>query len=856
MAALMSLALPRRFLRGSYGPAVLALGALTCGVGLICAMELVNRAVLRAFTEVVDTVAGRAALTVSAGTAAVAETLADEVAAVPGVELAVPVVSSAAFLADGNGEALTVHGIDVANDAALEIYEANGGGGLELDEPLAFLGRADSIAITGALAAARGLTIGDPLELLTPRGRQRFRVRAILAPRGIARVYGASLVVMDLAAAERAFLADGLVNRIDVVVRRDADVGEVADRIARMLPPGVHVERPEQRKADLHRVMGSLRLMLSALSLVGVAAAFFIILNRLTAILDTRRWQLGVLRAVGMRGRRIWWELLKEAGLFGVIAVALGIPLGIGVGRMLLPVVAATAALNYKLVAADMQLGLEPAALAMAVVLGIGTAVLAAALPAWRVARRPPIESIRERGLSAATVGLRSAAVVLLTAVALGAVLADAGVGSASHRGLAATVLLVALTGLLARPLLPLTTALVVPLLRARIGASALVARGTFRRNGRRAILTIGMIGVGMGAVIWLRTLAYSFEVSLVHALSGALQGDWVVTSAHVTHAYMEAPLDEHLRDEMERLEGVGAAIAERMLDWHHAGGPIALDVFDGAYFRTTAFGRWSLIGSAQGDVWDAVGAGRAVLVSSSFAHNLGAAVGDTIELETPGGPVAVAVAGITTNFSSPRGTVIFARELYARHWNDPLVTRVYVRVAPGIDPLTVRRAIARDLGPTYGLRIISARELIDYFASAVHRAFAPVDVLAALLFVVLAIGLGDTLAAGVRERRRDLAVMRALGARRTVLRNAVVAETVGIAVPGVLLAVAAGTALGVLWIRRTFPALLGWALETHLPVLQIAALGALTIAGCGMAGLLPARRAGALHPAEALRYE
>src|ERR1043166_6974685 len=100
-----------RFLRGSYTRLALTVIALALGVALVCAIDLVNRAVLRAFTEVIDTMAGRAALQVSAGEGGLfPEETAAKVAAVPGVELAVPVVSATAFTADESGGLLTAPG--------------------------------------------------------------------------------------------------------------------------------------------------------------------------------------------------------------------------------------------------------------------------------------------------------------------------------------------------------------------------------------------------------------------------------------------------------------------------------------------------------------------------------------------------------------------------------------------------------------------------------------------------------------------------------------------------------------------------------------------------------------------------
>ena len=59
--------IPLRFLRGSGRRMSLTVAALACGVAMVSAIDLVNAAVLRAFTEVIDTMAGRAALSITAG---------------------------------------------------------------------------------------------------------------------------------------------------------------------------------------------------------------------------------------------------------------------------------------------------------------------------------------------------------------------------------------------------------------------------------------------------------------------------------------------------------------------------------------------------------------------------------------------------------------------------------------------------------------------------------------------------------------------------------------------------------------------------------------------------------------------
>lgn len=124
-----SLELPLQFLRGRKLELALAVVALTIAVATVCTIDLVNRATLVSFVEVVDRMAGRASLQVTAGEAGlIPEEVAPTVAVVPGVELAVPVVSATAFTTDEHAELLTVLGVDIAHEPTIRMYEPVGAG--------------------------------------------------------------------------------------------------------------------------------------------------------------------------------------------------------------------------------------------------------------------------------------------------------------------------------------------------------------------------------------------------------------------------------------------------------------------------------------------------------------------------------------------------------------------------------------------------------------------------------------------------------------------------------------------------------------------------------------------------------
>jgi putative ABC transport system permease protein len=855
--SIFSFRLSWRFLRRNATRWVLTVVALGSGVALVCAIELTSGAAFEAFAEIVDTMAGRAALQITAGDGEpFPEDVSTVAGAVPGVEIAVPVVSAAAFTTDGSGEQLSIYGVDITNDAAVRVYEPAGTDGTAVDDPLVFLSRPDSVIVTAEFAARRSLTVDDRLDLDTPSGRRRFTVRGLLAADGVARVQGGTFAVMDVAAAEAAFTRPGLVNRVDVVVRRDADVERVAAALRATLPPALAVETPAQRKVDLNRVMQSSRTLLRAVGLLGLVAAFLIAFSRLTTAFEARTMEIAILRAVGMRTREVWLELAKESLLLGAAGVALGIPLGVGIARVVLPLIATATTLSAKLVNTQATLALRPGSLALAAILGIATAALAAALPARRAARLLVAEVLRRRGteLPEASRGIPGAVRLLVVVAAVVTIALHGATGAVSY-GLAASVLVVTVAALSARSLL-LALARPMSATLKLAGPCGELARGSLLRNPRRSALAIATLAVGLGTVLWLGVIARSFEQSVLDVMPGVLRADLAVSSAHIGAGFVEAPVDETLLADLIRVPGVGAVVGEQAIDWHYRDGPIAINAFDAPYFTDPTFGRWPLVGRWRSDAWDGVAHGDAVIISDNFARNLHVGVDDRIMLDTPAGPLEVRVAGITPDFLSPRGTIEMSRALYARQWNDRHVVRALVKVSAGRDPGDVRTAIASGLGTRYGLKILSVGALVDWFAGQVRRAFRAIYVLAGLVLGVVLVGVGDALVAGILERTRELGIVRAVGASRKDLGLAILVEALALGAVGLGLATATGLGLGTLWVYWTFPALLGWTVTLSIPGATLAGVALASVGICAAAAWLPARRVARLDPIVALRAE
>jgi putative ABC transport system permease protein len=168
------------------------------------------------------------------------------------------------------------------------------------------------------------------------------------------------------------------------------------------------------------------------------------------------------------------------------------------------------------------------------------------------------------------------------------------------------------------------------------------------------------------------------------------------------------------------------------------------------------------------------------------------------------------------------------------------------------VDELTTRLEVA-------GIVVASA-ETAESFRAGYRAQFdglvTLLTALAGLTALVGGLGLGNTMALNVLERSREIGVLRALGARRPLLRRLVLAEGLLIAVGSVALAVPLAVPLTLALDRVMGVSLLGSPLRFAFAPWAAAAWLGLVVVIAVVACWLPAERAGRMAIREALAYE
>ncbi len=249
-----------------------------------------------------------------------------------------------------------------------------------------------------------------------------------------------------------------------------------------------------------------------------------------------------------------------------------------------------------------------------------------------------------------------------------------------------------------------------------------------------------------------------------------------------------------------------------------------------------------------------------AAVISSNLADNLGLKVGDKLGLPTAEGLVNLTVAGIHPYRARPGNeevlvTLSEAQKLLDMPGQISMIEANYANAADKASREATEAAVKAKLGDTFDYNALSTSS--DMFANlqVAQSLFTAFGFLALFMGVFIIFNTFRTI---VAERRRDLGMLRAIGASRRMILWLILIEGL---IQGVV-----GTAFGVLFgylLAAGALAGIGPMMEkmVHVrlgaPQFSPAILAVSVILGVGgtlLAGLFPALSAGRVTPLEALR--
>ncbi len=669
----------------------------------------------------------------------------------------------------------------------------------------------DTVGVGKISVGAPGVFEGDTVELRFGETIRTLPVTGMLDPVGPTPVFGETFYVdgrtferitgrstYNLIQTRDEIWDPQRAEATDLAIRDYFDEINV-DSVGILFPFGDRITPPDVPPAE--QILNALFLLLGVLGVVVVVLGVFLVYNSISAIVNQQVGQIGVMKAIGADSRQVAYSYLALVLSFGVLAAIISIPIGAGAALGL------QAFFGQFLNQEAFSVRVDQTAIVAQVLISLLAPLLAALIPLRQGMKITVREAISTFGLSNA-VGL-----------------VDRMVTKVSN-----------------------------------VPYSVLLTIGNTFRNQKRVLIIVVALVVS-GAIFM-----------MVMGLNDATNFTFNEKLAEVHNYQVSLSLEDNERTQGltdVALEMPGATAAESWLVLGASARPesqvdkavtdVRLTVF-GQPPDTTFYdpiieeGRWLLPED-----------GNAAVVSRNIASQKGWAVGDIVTLEdVRGRTMNVEIVGL--NFDpATNSSVHVPLETVQREWRyaglgNALAVQTVDRSPEG--QLLVASMLQQTLeqrGTGVAPRGVFGQNTIAEVSTQSTDGFAIILNLLAVMAVVIAlvggVGLSGVLSLSVLERRREIGVMRAIGASNWQVTRLFMGE--GVLLGLISWAIALPLSIPLAYLFSTFA--LSFALDQQLvyrftPTGAIAWLVIIVVLSM-IASALPARGAAKVSVRESLAY-
>lgn len=766
--------------------------------------------------------------------------VAERVLDLPGVEAATPGVSGTVVLFNADGTPYQSGGAPSEGLAWVDPEHSVGDSSWIVD------GRApagdDEVVLPTTVLESAGLAIGDTAQVYTT-GQGMLDVRIVGSYASDTDIGGYVGVGFSEDRA-RALFTDGE-NASDVSVRAEPGVSQeqVRDTIAAEFPDytvSTGDEVRERLSEQLSTILDFVNYFFVAFGLIALLVGTFIIYNTFSMLVAQRLRELALLRAIGASRGQLTRSVMAEAAVTGLVGSAIGVVAGFGLAQLIFLVLEA-----LDLGIPSGALSLTPMSVITPLVLGFVVTVFSAWAPARRAGRVAPVQGMRVGSVSTEAGGAWRTYVGVL-AVVSGLALALIGTWHDTTRdgaitvGVGAAALIVGsflVMPALAKPI----AGGIGRVIGAPFGAVGKLAATNAGRNTRRTAATAFALTLGLTLVAAFGTLGATTKESVSGVIDQDINAELVIQG--VASQGPPTPLPGGIQDRVASVDEVGDVAWLAFSFAQLAGEPQALAAAGGPLEE--------MIDATMVD-GSLVPGPDSLVVSRTVARDRGWTVGASVPLVGPDGTEStLRVTGVYED-SQILGPFYTGMDVYERLVPENLRSTfiMLASAADGVGSDEVLTAVTDELTDIPIAMVQSKQQYIDAQTGGIDQLLSIIYALLGLALVIAVLGIVNTLALSVIERRTEIGMLRAVGMQRSQIRRTINLESTQIAVFGALIGAAVGVYLG--WAFVTVLADSGLT-ETTIPWGSIVVVLASSAVVGVLASLWPAHRAAKTGPLEAI---
>ena len=783
-------ALIRDVLQNPWQMTLSALG-VAAGVSLVVGVDIANESAMSEFRRAENVMSGAATHRIIGATGALDESIYRIVRVQAGILSATPVIRIAVTVR-GSEQHFTLMGIDPMSDFRLRNHRFDRHD--ELAEPQ------QEGNIVWPLYGPEGLPQTQPGWVEIEYG-DRIEVFQRVGTLAIPSQTASRTLVTDISWAQDLAAMQGLISYIDLhPAPGDLQrLGALLPERAQLIALGIH----HGAREDMSRAF---RVNLTALSLLALVVAMFLVYSAISFQIVRRRRLLGLLGTVGVSSRQLCLFLWLELAVLGMAGTVCGIALGAGLANWLTALVGDTINRLYHALANPIPtLGYWTALKAL--VAGMGSAALAGSVPILSVVRQSPIvllaETTSSRNWPRPLLWLAPGAVVLATALVMWP-------GESLLMPFAGLFIVICGLSLLAPFVLYQSAHIAAWMGAVNRLLVVKMALANASRHLRRTGVAVAALSVAVATALGVELMIGSFRYSVEDWLEHYLRADVYLATSASDNQYLTEPLLKDLR----ALPGLRELASGHRLTLETDHGPLTVSSLD---VSKQGFDGFRIIDGETEGLWRRFHAGGQVLISEPLAHRLQRSVGEAIEMPTDRGIKPFQIAAIYRDYSSDRGLVTMHRQTWNRFFNESRQTSAALYLSPGSDVAQAIEWIRQKSTAPAGLFIRSNRDLRRESLRVFDRTFQVTSVLRWLALSVAVIGIFSSLMALLIERRREFALLSAIGFCRRQIGALFVLEAGLVGLIAGLVAVPLGLLLSLILIHVINVRSFGWSMESRI---------------------------------------
>ena len=757
--------------------AVIATVAVAAGVSLAVSVLVVVNSVNAAMVSFSRAVAGPTPLRIvgAAVRGGLDESVIAKVEATPGVSDAIPMVQTVAMAEGAKGSQLPIVAFGV--DCRVEkLFGALG------CDPAALAASAASPTPPPPLVSRRlARVLGAGAHLRTDLGRIPLTGPVVAE---LDRLNDGRLAVFPLPVAQREFVRPGRIDVIYVRPETGTDVAALKQRLAQAVGPHNGVLDRDDAPAQAGIVSQVFVPLLGLVSLFSLGVGAVLVYNTVALSLEERRRQLAIVGALGASPRRLLAGTLIESAVLGLIGGLLGTAAGAVVAR---PITAGLNDFTQKGLGLRVPVHVSASSVVIGALLGVLVSVVASIVPARRALRMDVAAELSNRELRAEHApALRWRRVAIATAIMVAALVLgrSAANGGGLERwqataGPLAFLIATFASIIAAGALAPALVRLVARLLPRSSVATRLGLANLVREPGRT-----GVMAVAVSSAVGISFVLSSFNQSVRTAIESTLgRADqnwvWVSTLDANNTVNIDSRVSPQLVEQVRAIPGVATVEGGSGLITGHIAGKLI-----GIEGRERLYGDVDVV---NGEVdLDRFRAGE-VLIGPALARTTGARAGDRVEIDTPTGRTTVPVMGVWQDGDYGGRNITMSLAALERLYGPQPSYAALARPTPGTSVAELARRInAAKLDPY--LQVHTPSQLADDSADDLANQLASFWAIQRSLLLVAFVAVLSTLLLVGAQRRRELALLAAVGMQPGEMARMVVSEAGMVAAAGVAL--------------------------------------------------------------------